>query len=77
MKSNKCLFGVKFLSNSEALAVKETAHYNREMRHRPIMINTSSTTVSENGKGKRKRKHYHTRSAEMEGSEVEQVTELH
>ncbi|KAK9743640.1 Bromodomain [Popillia japonica] len=56
----------------EALAVKETAHYNREMRHRPIMINTSSTTVSENGKGKRKRKHYHTRSAEMEGSEVEQ-----
>ncbi|KRT78658.1 WD40 domain-containing protein, partial [Oryctes borbonicus] len=56
----------------EALATKETAHYNREMRHRPIMINTNSAVVTENGKGKRKRKHYHTRSAEMEGSEVEQ-----
>lgn len=54
----------------DALSTQEISDYRREMRHRPVMINTATVTTTNNGRWCRKRKNrqtaYHTRSTRSE-----------
>ena len=57
------------------MSAKELEEFTREIKQqKPVVASVpSSSSSTEVSKGKRKKKHYHTRSAEVDGSEPEQV----